>query len=222
MNLIKNDWNDILNDILTSNEFEKYWSKVEELYRYEMVLPPKNDIFNALNLTAYNQTRVVILGQDPYHGEGEAHGLAFSVLPNVKIPPSLRNIYKEIQAEFNVDLSEKNGDLTNWAKQGVLLLNSTLTVKKDTPNSHKNLGWSEFTDEIIKKLNENEKPVIFMLWGNFAIKKEEFITNSHHLVLKSPHPSPFSARKGFFGNNHFLLANEFLEKNMHKKIDWCI
>ncbi|MEG1705045.1 MAG: uracil-DNA glycosylase [Clostridia bacterium] len=185
------------------------------------IFPEKENIFNSLKLTPYENVKVVILGQDPYHGEKQAHGLSFSVQPGIKTPPSLQNIYKELKNEMNLQIPN-NGYLVKWANQGVLLLNSVLTVEKDKPGSHRNKGWEIFTDTVIKKLNERDKPIVFVLWGNYAKEKEKYITNPKHLVLKTVHPSPFSARNGFFGCNHFILINEFLKKNDLKEIDWQI
>ena len=176
---------------------------------------------SALDITDYNDVKVVILGQDPYHGIGEANGLAFSVNDGVKIPPSLKNIYKELHDDLGVEIPN-TGNLESWAKEGVLLLNSVLTVEKDKPASHKNIGWETFTDSIIKKLNERDKPIVFILWGNFAKSKKELITNPKHLVLTSSHPSPFSVNYGFFGSKPFSKTNEFLRRNGIKEIDWTI
>ncbi len=194
---------------------------VDEEYAKKTIYPERKNIYAALEKTPYENIKVVILGQDPYHGEGEAHGLSFSVCPGIKIPPSLKNIYKELNSELGCYIPN-NGYLDKWAKQGVLLLNAVLTVEKDTPASHKGKGWEIFTDKIIEEINKKDEPVVFMLWGNFAKSKESLLNNPKHLVLSSAHPSPFSARHGFFGNNHFKIANEFLEKNGVKPIDWQI
>lgn len=194
---------------------------VNEEYAKKTIYPERKNIYAALEKTPYENIKVVILGQDPYHGEGEAHGLSFSVCPGIKIPPSLKNIYKELNSELGCYIPN-NGYLDKWAKQGVLLLNAVLTVEKDTPASHKGKGWEIFTDKIIEEINKKDEPVVFMLWGNFAKSKESLLNNPKHLVLSSAHPSPFSARHGFFGNNHFKIANEFLEKNGVKPIDWQI
>ena len=194
---------------------------VDEEYSTKTIYPERKNIFAALKSTPYENVKVVILGQDPYHGEGEAHGLSFSVCPGVKIPPSLKNIYKELNSEYGCYIPN-NGYLEKWAKQGVLLLNSVLTVQKDTPASHRGKGWETFTDNVIKELNKKDSPVVFMLWGNFAKSKETLLTNSKHLVLTSAHPSPFSARNGFFGNNHFKQANDYLMENGLTPIDWQI
>ena len=194
---------------------------VENEYNTKTIYPEKENIYAALKYTPYDKVKVVILGQDPYHGEGEAHGLSFSVCPGVKIPPSLKNIYKELNTEFGCYIPN-NGYLEKWAKQSVLLLNSVLTVQKDMPASHRGKGWETFTDKIIEEIDKKPEPIVFMLWGNFAKSKEILLKNPKHLVLKSAHPSPFSARNGFFGNNHFIEANKFLQKRGVTPIDWQI
>ncbi len=217
--MIGNDWDEKLNVIWNSEGFKKFYHVVEEEYNTKTIYPPKDHIFEALKLTPYKDVKVVIVGQDPYHGENEAHGLSFSVQKGVKVPPSLQNIYKELYDDLGIP-PKQDGDLTNWAKNGVLLLNSVLTVVKDTPASHRKLGWERLTDYIIKLLNKKEEPVVFILWGNFAKEKSVFITNPRHLVLTSPHPSPFSARHGFFGSKPFSKTNNFLKANGLKEIDW--
>jgi len=217
--MIGNDWDQKLSIIWNSEGFKKFYHVVEEEYKNKTIFPPKDNIFEALKLTSYQNTRVVIVGQDPYHGVGEAHGLSFSVQKGVKVPPSLQNIYKELYEDLGIP-PKNDGDLSNWAKSGVLLLNAVLTVVKDTPASHRKLGWERLTDYIIKVLNEKDEPVVFILWGNFAKEKAALITNPKHLVLTSPHPSPFSARYGFFGSKPFSKTNEFLRKNNLKEIDW--
>ena len=217
--MIGNDWDSVLTDIIDTTYFNDLITFVNNEYNEKTIYPPRDDIFNALKQTSYKNTKVVIIGQDPYHGEGEAHGLSFSVKEGVKLPPSLKNIYKELES----DLGYKpviSGDLTKWTYEGVLLLNSTLTVIKDTPNSHSKIGWDKFTDYVVKKLNEKEEPVVFILWGNFARSKKELITNPKHLIIESVHPSPFSARNGFFGSRPFSKTNEFLKKNNIKEINW--
>lgn len=194
---------------------------VDSEYNSKNIFPPKENIFEAFRLTPLDTVKVVILGQDPYHGEGEAHGLAFSVNYGIKIPPSLKNIYKEINLEYGYKIPN-HGFLINWAKQGVLLLNTVLTVEKDKPASHKGKGWEIFTDRIIEELNQSDNSIVFMLWGNYAKSKMDLLDNPKHLVLESVHPSPFSARNGFFGNNHFKLANEYLINNGIEPIDWKI
>ena len=192
---------------------------IENEYNTKTIYPPKNYIFNALKLTPYSNTKVVIVGQDPYHGEGEAHGLSFSVQEGIKIPPSLQNIYKELYDDLKIPIAS-SGDLTKWGKEGVLMLNAVLTVVKDSPASHSNLGWELLTDYIIKVLNQKEEPVVFILWGNFAKEKAKYITNPKHLIITSPHPSPFSARSGFFGSKPFSKTNNFLKEHNLKEIDW--
>ncbi len=217
--MIGNDWDNVLKDIIDTSYFKDLMAYVNKEYEEKTIYPPKEDLFNALKQTSFKDTKVLIMGQDPYHGEGEAHGLSFSVKDGVKLPPSLKNIYKELESDLGYP-PVTSGNLINWAKEGVLLLNSTLTVIKDTPNSHSKIGWDKFTDYIVKKLNEKEEPVIFILWGNFARSKKEFITNPKHLVIESAHPSPFSARNGFFGSKPFSKTNEFLKKNNIKEINW--
>ena len=214
-----NDWDEIL-----SKEFKKeYYLKIREFlkveYKTRVIYPPMFDIFNALKFTSYQNTRVVILGQDPYHEEGQAHGLSFSVKRGVKIPPSLVNIYKELKSDLGVE-TPNHGDLSSWAKQGVLLLNATLTVRQGMANSHQNIGWSIFTDEVIKLLNESKNPIVFILWGGNARSKKKYITNKNHLIIESAHPSPLSAYNGFFGSRPFSRANEFLSSNGREIIDW--
>ena len=191
--MIGNDWDQKLKIIWESEGFKRFFEVVKKEYQTKTIYPAYDHIFEALKLTSYKDTRVVIVGQDPYHGEGEAHGLSFSVQKGVKVPPSLQNIYKELYEDLGI-APRNDGDLTGWAKSGVLLLNAVLTVVKDTPASHRKLGWERLTDYIIKVLNEKEEPVVFILWGNFAKEKASLITNPNHLILTSPHPSPFSAR----------------------------
>jgi uracil-DNA glycosylase len=217
--MFNNDWDQILKVVWTSPGFKNFMDMVNKEYENNIVYPPKDYIFNALKLTPYKDVKVVIVGQDPYHGEKEAHGLSFSVQNGIKLPPSLKNIFKELEDDLNIK-SPNCGDLTKWAKEGVLLLNSTLTVIKDNPNSHKDLGWSLLTDYIIKVLNLREDPIVFILWGNFARSKKELITNKHHLIIESTHPSPFSANHGFFGSKPFSKTNEFLINNHKPPIDW--
>ncbi len=216
---IGNDWDGRL-----AGEFDKdYYLTLREFLKSEYsahkIYPPMYDIFNALRYTSYRSTKVVILGQDPYHGYGQAHGLCFSVKEGVQHPPSLQNIFKELKNELGIE-PPKSGELTGWARQGVLLLNTTLTVREGAPQSHKGRGWEILTDRIIKEINEKETPVVFMLWGGNARAKKSLITNKTHLILECAHPSPLSAWNGFFGSNHFIKANEFLETNGEKAIDW--
>ncbi len=194
---------------------------IDNEYKTKVIFPERKQILLSMEITPYENIKVVILGQDPYHGVGEAHGLAFSVSKNVKIPPSLQNIYKELNRDLGLKIPN-NGFLLKWARQGVLLLNSTLTVEKDKPGSHQNKGWETFTDNVIKAINEKETPVVFMLWGKFAKSKASLITNKNHLILTSSHPSPFSVKYGFEGCSHFSKANKFLEENGLEPIDWQI
>jgi len=216
---LNNDW-----DYLLKEEFNKeYYLNLREFlkgeYSHYKIFPNMNDIYNALKYTSFENTRVVILGQDPYHGEGQAHGLCFSFKAGVVPPPSLKNIFKELKLEYGYS-EPQNGELTGWAMQGVLLLNTVLTVRAASPQSHKAKGWENLTDKIISLLNAKNTPTVFMLWGGNARAKKSLITNKNHLVLECAHPSPLSAYNGFFGCNHFRLANEFLEKNGLSTIDW--
>jgi len=217
--MIGNDWDEKLKVVWDSPGFKNFYKRIMHEYEIKEIYPPKDYIFNALKLTSYENTKVVIVGQDPYHGKGEAHGLSFSVQKGVRVPPSLQNIYKELNDDLKISPKD-NGDLTEWAKQGVLLLNAVLTVEKDKAASHRNLGWEPMTDYIIKLLNLKNKPVVFILWGNFAKEKAKLITNHQHYIIMSPHPSPFSAYSGFFGSKPFSKTNEFLIKNGLVPIDW--
>ena len=232
MDRIDNSWDGLLKDEFEKDYYKElqdflkdpYWvmkrRKLDEYSKY-VIHPDKNNIFNALKWTGYEDTRVVIFGQDPYHGENQAHGLAFSVQKGVDIPPSLKNIYKELQSELGLYIPN-NGYLEKWARQGVLLLNSSLTVRDGEANSHKNKGWEIFTDKIVSLLNERSEPIIFLLWGNDARKKEELITNPHHIILSAAHPSPLSASRGFFGCGHFAKVNNMLTAMNRPVIDWQI
>ena len=217
--MIGNSWDKVLKEMFDSKEYQAFFQKIEKEYQNKIIYPKKENIYNALKLTPYENVKVVIVGQDPYHGENEAHGLSFSVQSGIKLPPSLKNIYKEILNDLNI-VEPNCGDLTSWAKEGVLLLNSVLTVEKDKPASHAKIGWNKYTDYIIQKINEKEKPVVFILWGNFAKTKKELITNPKHLIITSAHPSPFSARNGFFESKPFSKTNEFLKENNIKPINW--
>ena len=212
-------------DVLLEEEFKKTYFRnlgifVKNEYKTKTIYPEYKNIFNALRYTDYDDVKVVILGQDPYHGKNEAHGLSFSVRKGVKTPPSLQNIFKELYNDLGI--KKQTTDLTPWAKQGVFLLNSILTVVKDTPLSHKEKGWETFTDNLIKLLNKREKPIVFILWGSYARSKKTLITNKKHYIIESVHPSPLSASRGFFGSKPFSKTNAFLEKNGIKKIDWGI
>lgn len=216
-----NNW-----DILLRDEFQKdYYINLRKFlvseYKTQTIYPDMNNIFNSLKLTDYKDVKVVILGQDPYHEPGQAHGLCFSVKKGVPIPPSLQNIYKEIHAELGLPIPP-HGELTDWAKRGVLLMNTCLTVRRGQANSHKGMGWEIFTDNVIKLLNARPEPIVFLLWGRNARDKAKLITNTAHLVLESAHPSPLSAYNGFFGNGHFKKANDFLRKSYGQEIDWEI
>jgi uracil-DNA glycosylase len=209
-------------------EFEQdYFKELVELLTNEIksnqvVYPPGPSIFEAFNATDFDKVKIIILGQDPYHGHGQAHGLSFSVQDGVKPPPSLINIYKELESDLGIAMPRNYGNLTNWAQQGVLLLNATLTVRANQPNSHAGIGWQTFTDAVIRLLNNEKENLVFMLWGNFAKIKGQSINEKKHLVLKAPHPSPFSADKGFFGCRHFSTANHYLMQHGVTPIDWLI
>ena len=217
---IEKPWYDLLKIEYEKQYFVDIMNFLEKESLSKTIFPPKDEIFRALEKLPYDEVKVVIIGQDPYHGENEAHGLAFSVKKGVRIPPSLRNIFKELKNEYEDFEIPNNGCLMPWVEEGVLLLNATLTVEKDKANSHKNIGWQNFTDKIIELINEKEESVVFLFWGNFAISKRILITNPKHLILESVHPSPLSASRGFFGNGHFVKVNEFLEKNSIKPINW--
>lgn len=219
--MIGNDWDKKLNKIFETKEYRNLIKKVNNEYTNNICYPKYENIYNAFKLTPYSKVKVVIVGQDPYHGEGQSHGLSFSVQKVIKLPPSLKNIFKELNSDLKINLTS-SGDLTKWAKQGVLLLNSVLTVQKDKPASHKNLGWDILTDAVIKLLNEKKDPIVFILWGNFAKSKSELITNKKHHIIQSSHPSPFSARKDFFGSKPFSKTNTFLQKNNYKEIDFSL
>jgi uracil-DNA glycosylase len=216
--VVNESWDKILEEEYKKDYFKKLVMFVKDEYKHKIIYPQASDMFNALKLASYNDIKVVILGQDPYHGEGEAHGLSFSVKEGISLPPSLINIFKELYNDLGV--KRERGTLDDWASQGVLLLNTVLTVEKDKPNSHKGKGWELFTDAIIKKLNEKEVPIVFILWGNNAKAKRELITNPKHLVLESSHPSPFSCRYGFEGSKPFSKTNSFLIKNDQNPVKW--
>ncbi|TRM13257.1 uracil-DNA glycosylase [Lentibacillus cibarius] len=221
MAILTNDWAPML-----QNEFQKdYYLQLRSFLKQEYgtgaVYPDMHDIFNALHYTTYENTKVVILGQDPYHGPNQAHGLSFSVQPEVTIPPSLKNIYKELHHDLGIPIPH-HGCLTDWAKQGVLLLNTVLTVRAGKPASHRGKGWENFTNEVIRQVNAKQDPVVFILWGRHAQAKKTLITAPHHQIIKSPHPSPFSAHKGFFGSRPFSQANQFLDASGRTPIDWRV
>ena len=214
-----NDWDEILADEWTKPYYLKLREFLKSEYAAKTIYPDMNDIFNALKLTSFEDTKVVIIGQDPYHGEGQAHGLCFSVKKGVTPPPSLKNIFKELNTDIGKPIPN-DGELTEWAKQGVLLLNNVLTVREGQPASHKGMGWEIFTDRIISELNKKQTPVVFLLWGAHAQKKAEIITNPIHYKLKAVHPSPLSASRGFFGCKHFSETNKILRKENLKEIEW--
>ena len=217
--MINNDWDLALSDEFKEDYFLKIMDFINEEYDSKTVYPPYDEIFNAFRLTPLGNVKVVILGQDPYHEEGQAHGLAFSTPDGRPIPRSLKNIFKEINNEYSYPIPE-SGCPEKWAEQGVFLLNTVLTVVEGQANSHSKCGWQTFTDNVIRILNDKTQPIVFLLWGKQAEKKSELITNPNHLVLITSHPSPFSARRGFLGSNHFKLANDFLKENDIEEIDW--
>ena len=216
--MINKKWDIVLKDEFKKDYFRKLGIFVKQEYKTKTVFPPYENIFDALRFTDYDDVKVVILGQDPYHGLGEAHGLSFSVRKGIKMPPSLLNILKELYNDLGI--KRTTSDLTDWAKQGVLLLNSIMTVEKDKPLSHKDKGWEIFTDTVISKLNERKEPVIFVLWGSFARSKKELITNKNHKIIESVHPSPLSASRGFFGSKPFSKINKYLKDMNKKEIEW--
>lgn len=221
MSALINDWEKALSKEFKKPYYLKLYNTVRAEYSKTTVYPPSEEIFTAFNLTDINDVKVLILGQDPYHEPGQAHGLSFSVKPGVAIPPSLLNIYKELEDELSLYIPN-NGYLEKWAKQGVLMLNTVLTVRAHNANSHKGIGWEEFTDAAIMALNELDKPIVYMLWGSNARSKAKMLNNKKQLVLEAPHPSPLSSYRGFFGCNHFIKCNEFLKANGLSEIDWQI
>lgn len=218
---ITNDWLEPLQGEFKKPYYKKLYQKIMEEYRTTVVYPPADDIFNALHLTPLSKVKVVILGQDPYHGDRQAHGLCFSVNKDIEIPPSLVNIYQELHEDLGCRIPN-NGYLEKWAKQGVLLLNTVLTVRAHKPMSHRGIGWEEFTDAILEKVNEQDSPVVYLLWGKPAQSKKRMLNHPKHLVLEAPHPSPLSAYRGFFGCRHFSQANDFLTAHGETPIDWQI
>ncbi len=218
---LNKDWLEALNPEFKKDYYAKLYNKVSDEYKNHMCFPPMDELFSAFNLTPLSKVKVVIIGQDPYHGVGQAHGLCFSVRKGIEIPPSLVNIYKELNDDLGLKIPE-HGYLKKWAKEGVLLLNTVLTVRAHEANSHRGIGWEEFTDAAIKILNEQDRPIVFMLWGKPAQEKKKMLNNPKHLILEAPHPSPLSAYRGFFGCKHFSKCNEFLAKNGLTPIDWQI
>ena len=219
--MIGNDWDEILKEEYEKDYLKELISFLREEYDKKNIYPPISEIFNAFKYTSYKDTKVVIIGQDPYHGKDQAEGLSFSVKNCVSKPPSLKNIFIEMESDLNIPFPKHNS-LVPWAEQGVLLLNAVLTVEEAHPASHKAKGWETFTDQVIKIINEKTTPVVFILWGNFAKEKEKFITNHNHYIIKSAHPSPFSAYNGFFGSKPFSKTNEFLRSKNLPEIDWRV
>ncbi|MDY2968453.1 MAG: uracil-DNA glycosylase [Butyricicoccus pullicaecorum] len=218
---IGNEWDEILKDEFESDYYAQIRETLKQEYASHEIYPPMQDIFNALRYTSYSDVKAVLLGQDPYHGPGQAHGLCFSVRPGVAPPPSLQNIFKELQSDMGLP-APHSGCLIPWAKEGVLMLNTTLTVRRGQANSHSKIGWTKFTDAIIQKLNDHEQPIVFLLWGSNARSKKALITNPNHLILETVHPSPLSAHQGFFGSRHFSQCNEFLMAHGIAPIDWTL
>lgn len=216
-----NNWDEILKDEFKKDYYLSLRSFLKKEYSEQIIYPKMHNIYNALKYTDYNDVKVVIIGQDPYHGPNQAHGLCFSVQDNVPLPASLKNIFKELSSDVNIPYP-RTGNLTKWAKQGVLLLNTVLTVREHLPNSHKNKGWEIFTSRVIELLNNRSEPIIFVLWGNDAKQKRTLITNPNHYVLTAAHPSPLSAYNGFFGCRHFSKINEILIQNKKQPIDWLL
>ena len=221
MSEITNDWLPALQEEFKKPYYAELYKKVQEEYKETQIFPPADDIFNAFHFTPLSEVKVVIIGQDPYHNVGQAHGLCFSVKPDVDIPPSLVNIYKELKEDLGCYIPD-NGYLEKWAKQGVLMLNSVLTVRAHQANSHQGMGWEKFTDAVIRAVNEQDRPIVYMLWGRPAQNKAKSVNNPKHLLLKAPHPSPLSAHRGFFGCKHFSQANAFLQEHGEEPIDWQI
>lgn len=221
MGAISNDWLGPMSAEFKKPYYAKLYRTVLNEYQTKQIFPASDDIFNAFNLTPLSKVKVVILGQDPYHGDGQAHGLSFSVRPNVAIPPSLLNIYQELESDCGCYIPN-NGYLEKWAKQGVLLLNTVLTVQAHKAFSHRGIGWEEFTDAAIRAVNEQDRPIVYLLWGKPAQSKKSMLNNPKHLILEAPHPSPLSAYRGFFGCHHFSKANEFLTEHGEEPIDWQI
>ena len=220
MRMIMNEsWQKVLGETYAQTYYKDLWAKVDAAYGAGTVYPPIEDVYSAFELVGYDQVKVVVLGQDPYHGPGQAHGLSFSVKPGVKIPPSLRNIYKELQADLGIPMAD-HGYLIPWAEQGVLMFNAVLTVDEGKAGSHKKYGWHTFTDEIIRQLNERKEGIVFVLWGNFAISKKALITNPQHRIIESVHPSPLSASRGFFGSQPFSKINDHLQAMGQTPINW--
>ena len=221
MAMLTGEWLDAMHEEFQKPYYKELYQFVKDEYSTTVIFPPADDIFNAMHFTPLDKVKVLLLGQDPYHGDGQAHGLCFSVKPDVEIPPSLVNIYKELHDDCGCYIPD-NGCLTKWTNQGVLLLNTVLTVRAHQANSHRGIGWEEFTDAAIRILNEQDRPIVFILWGRPAQMKKSMLTNSRHLILEAPHPSPLSAYRGFFGSRPFSRANKFLKANGIEPVDWQI
>ncbi len=221
MSMITNDWNEALNEEFAKVYYKELYQTVKNEYLTHTIFPPSDEIFNAFHYTPLNQVKVVILGQDPYHNENQAQGLCFSVRKGVGVPPSLINIYKELQDDLGCTIPQ-HGSLVAWAEQGVLLLNTVLTVRAHQANSHRGIGWEKFTDAVIETLNQQDRPIVFILWGKPAQTKKKMLTNPNHLILEAPHPSPLSSYRGFFGSKPFSKTNQFLENNGVEAINWQI
>lgn len=221
MGMIQNDWLAVIGDEFKKPYYAQLYQFIRQEYNTSQIFPPSEDIFNAFHLTALKDVKVVIIGQDPYHNDGQAHGLCFSVKPEVEIPPSLVNIYQELHDDLGCYIPD-NGYLVKWAEQGVLMLNTVLTVRAHVANSHRGKGWEQFTDAAIEALNKEQRPIVFILWGKPAQMKKSMLNNPGHLILEAPHPSPLSAYRGFFGSKPFSKANEFLKAHGEKPIDWQI
>lgn len=221
LDVFGNDWDEVLKEEIEKPYFQQLMTWLDQEYAEEVVYPPRELLFQAFRLTPYAEVKAVILGQDPYHGAGQAEGLSFSVMPGVRVPPSLRNIYIELKEDIHVP-TPNHGSLVQWGKEGVLLLNTALTVRESKPASHRGKGWEQFTDAVIHALNNRKESMVFLLWGNHAAEKESFINQERHLVIRSAHPSPFAARKGFFGSKPFSRTNQFLEEQGERPIDWHI
>ena len=219
--MIGNSWDMILKEEYQKEYFLNLMNFVKKEYKEKVIYPKQNEVYNAFRYTSFDDVKVVILGQDPYHGPNQAEGLSFSVSNDVLKPPSLKNIFKELESDLGIQFPESNS-LKPWAKEGVLLLNAVLTVQEHMPTSHKDKGWETFTDNVIKELNKKEEPVVFILWGSYARNKKELITNPNHYIIESPHPSPFSARTGFFGSKPFSKTNDFLKSKGLKEINWRV
>ena len=220
MQLFRNSWDDVLQTEIQKPYFMHMLEKLHQEYKNKNIYPPQHQVFQAFHLTPYDQVRVVILGQDPYHQPGQAHGLSFSVLPGIPLPPSLKNIFKELETDLHVSMQNRNGFLQSWARQGVFLLNTVLTVEESKPNAHKEYGWQTFTDVVIQKLAEKNAPMVFILWGANAKNKAKYIHNPLHKVICSAHPSPLSAYQGFFGSKPFSQCNAFLQQHGQEPIRW--